>query len=387
MLANFLKLHRNYVWIAAILIAVSLRFGFALLGNNFDMESYWIVGQAVAAGENVYAATHRYNYGPIWFAIVGLVYQISTGFVMFRLLIAGVLIATDLGIARILYSKFGYVAALAFLFNPISIFITGYHSQFDNLAILFGLISVVLLNGGLNWRQRNSWFGLVMLGISLMTKHILFLFPFWLALKQKGFFNKFIAAFVPISLFALGFVPFWSTGSQGIINNVFLYRSFNNAPFWLGWMPGVIVNNVPLFALFIGTLSLLGIIWRKQELTKTLLLYLVALVLFSSSVANQYVAITVPFLAVYWRSIFLQGYSLLTFTYLMADPAAGLGWIKDTDSLWFRVLAFNFQAGLLFLGLVDTLRPQAFSTLVTRAKNWVKEEALWQWRSIYNPRD
>ena len=32
----------------------------------YDAFSYAIVGQAVSSGQNVYAATERYNYSPVW---------------------------------------------------------------------------------------------------------------------------------------------------------------------------------------------------------------------------------------------------------------------------------------------------------------------------------
>jgi len=47
---------------------------------------------------------------------------------------AGFLSLVDLGIFFVLWKKFGRPAAALFFLNPISVIITGYQSQFDNLA-------------------------------------------------------------------------------------------------------------------------------------------------------------------------------------------------------------------------------------------------------------
>jgi len=56
---------------------------------------------------------------------------------------------------------------------------------------------------------------LLVLGLSLATKHVLFAFPFWLAVKQKGLGQKVIVVLVPVLVFLSGFAPYWHEGSQG----------------------------------------------------------------------------------------------------------------------------------------------------------------------------
>lgn len=388
MLAKLFTFNPRQIFLL-VLLAIALRMLFASFGNNFDVESYWIVGKAVAAGENVYAATTRYNYGPLWSGVLGLFYSASGSFAVFRLLIAGLLSIVDVGIFALISKQFGKAPALAFLFNPISIFITGYHSQFDNLAILMGLAAIALLpkSGQLNLRQPRSWLALGTLGLSLVTKHILFVFPLWLAYKQKGIAHKLAALLVPIAIFLTSFAPWWASGSQGILQNVFLYRSFNNAPFWYGLMPGIIGNNVPAIVLFIGSMVLLGLFWRKRDLSQLYVLYLGALVLCSSSVANQYLAICVPLIAVFWRNIWLQVYTLVSFIYLLADPVAGLGLISNTNSLFFRLVAYNVQAALLFLGMIEIFHPRLIKKFVQKFWQDAWKHINWQWRSVFMPRN
>lgn len=99
---SFIK-NRKYIALGVILaLGFVLRIILSRLGHNYDLESYWIVGEIVAKGGNVYAETHRYNYGPIWFYILGVVYwftdRFGQGFDFFGLVIAMFLSLVDIGI-------------------------------------------------------------------------------------------------------------------------------------------------------------------------------------------------------------------------------------------------------------------------------------------------
>ncbi len=63
-----------------ILAGVAIRFLFMQAGYNYDFESYCVVGDLAAAGKNVYANTHRYNYGPVWFTLLGLFWKAASHF-------------------------------------------------------------------------------------------------------------------------------------------------------------------------------------------------------------------------------------------------------------------------------------------------------------------
>jgi len=176
------------------------------------VESYWIVANILHRGGNVYLETARYNYGPLWsYILYGLFLISGKEPADFRFLIAIFLTIVDGAIFLILLKTFGKRVAFLFFLNPISIIITGYHNQFDNLAMLFGFISIIIFGrdftSGINKRKTA---GLIMLGISIMTKQILFFFPLWLAVKQKGIVWKIVILFVPTVIFFSSFIPFIS---------------------------------------------------------------------------------------------------------------------------------------------------------------------------------
>lgn len=120
-----------------------------------------------------------------------------------------------------------------FFLNPVSIIITGYHNQFDTIAVLFALLSILYINEEESFSKKDI-FAILFLSLSLMTKHILFLLPVFILLTNNIPLKKRIVyAIVPPVVFLLSFAPFTiqnNAALQGIINNVFLYRSFNNAP-------------------------------------------------------------------------------------------------------------------------------------------------------------
>lgn len=365
-----------------LIVGIVARIAVSLHGYNYDVESYWLVGQIADNGGNAYAETHRYNYGPVWFGVLTTLYKATTSFpdhfVAYRISIALFLTAVDVGIALLLWKKFGKKVATLFFLNPISIIITGYHSQFDNLAILFGFASVLMLAKS-EADQKRTWAGWAMLGLSLMTKHILFALPIWLAIKQKVLWKKIAVMIVPFGLFAVSFVPFWEAGSRGIIDNVLLYRSMNNAPFWTTVAPGVLQNNLPVFLLFIASLIVAGFAVRKVGIIKTFLIYLACLVLFSSSIANQYLAILVPFISVYFN-IWLALLTIVSTLYLLIEPGAGMG-ITQLAFIPLKFVSLNIQIALLFIGMMWISPARKY---VSRLGNWVKEEIDYQLASFTN---
>lgn len=360
-----------------IFLGLFLRILLAFCGHNFDMDSYFIVGEIVSRGGNVYLETSRYNYGPIWSYILGGIYSFaklfSDPFFTFRLFITIFLTFIDLAIFFLLLKKFGKKIAFLFFLNPISIIITGYHSQFDNFAILLGLYSVLIFQRSFkNTFTRTNIFSLIVLGLSLSVKHILFLFPFWLALKQNKIKNKIFAFILPIFVFLILFVPFWEVGHEGIINNVFFYQSFSNKPFWYLFAPEFINNYIPPFLLFLGTLILLGFYFRKRSLTQTFFYYLGSVVIFSSAIANQYLAITVPFLAVNFNFLFFI-FTLVATIHLLIDLAGlNISFLKSIIPP--KIVSYNVQIFILFFGFVYLFLKKEIKTIFLKILKATKNE-------------
>ncbi|WP_428355678.1 hypothetical protein [Methyloprofundus sp.] len=171
-----------------IIVGTFFRLAVAQKGYNFDIASYRIVADIMADGGNVYAETQRYNYGPIWFYILSfldyLPFPVADPLLSLRWKVSCFLSLCDITIVILLYRWYGLKVASLFFLNPIAIIITGYHSNFDNLAILVALISVKTLDNNTQNFNYTSITALGLLGLSLSIKHVLFLFPLWLAFKN-----------------------------------------------------------------------------------------------------------------------------------------------------------------------------------------------------------
>lgn len=298
---NNIKSIRPWFFFVSV-IGISLRIILPLHGFNYDVVSFRIVADIVSAGGNVYNETFRYNYGPIWFTILHFLDMLPSFDLSsiddLHLKIAIFLTAVDFGIFIFLFKQYSLKIASLFFLNPISIIITGYHSQFDNFAVFIGLLSMALYcKGGRTMRIL----GLIGLGESLALKHILFAFPVWLAIKEKKWSGKLMVLIIPYIFFICSFLSYLPDSINGILSNVFLYRSFSNAPFWSLFAPNVLFVLLPKVFLFLTALFLLGFYWINKPPLESINLYLISLVVFSSAIANQYLAICTPSIAVLWN--------------------------------------------------------------------------------------
>lgn len=313
---NFVCLNLTII----VTVGVLLRMLVPLRGHNFDVESWRIVADIVAAGGNVYADTDRYNYGPVWFHILQVLdaapWFSGDGLTSLRWKVALFLTFVDLGILFVLVRQYSLKIGALFFLNPVSILITGYHSQFDNLAVLLGLGSVVF------YHNRRSEYALYLcavgIGLSLCVKHILFLFPLWMALKDLDIGKRLIVLLVPYGIFLASFAWYLPDGMEGIIRNVFLYRSLDNAPLWSLLFPVIWSSLIPKVVLFVAALFALGLLWRGKSPLDSINLYLISLVVFSSAVANQYLAICAPSIATMWNWAYAL-YSVVGFVFLLVD--------------------------------------------------------------------
>lgn len=333
--------------VAVVAAGVALRLLVAARGHNFDLDSFRAVAEIVVRGDNVYAHTSLYNYGPVWSWILGALRAVSgESFGLFRFLVAGFLSLVDVGIFFVLRRSFGRRAALVFLFHPVSVVISGYHGQFDNLAVLMALGAVSLL-GDDGADPRPGWrgpAGLLLLGCSLATKHVFFAFPLWLAVRQKSLRAAGVALLVPFSVFVAAFLPYWSEGHAGIVGNVLRYQSRNQEYLYRMLVPdGLALLSGRSFWLLL--LVLFAFVYRKRGTLESLLAYTAVLVAASPSTANQYLSIPVPFLATQ-VNVFSALYAIVGTWHVVVDADGlhvGYGFGRD--------LPYAALVALLFLAL------------------------------------
>lgn len=314
------RIETRWIAVAVVALGVAARMLVALRGHNFDFDSYRIVAEIVGRGGSVYAETIRYNYGPIWFHILHALDLLALGNeVAFRFLLTFLLTLVDVGIFAILWRHIGKLVAVLFLLNPISIIITGYHSQFDNLAIFLGMLALVVIDDEFERPfSRRKLAGLLLLGISLATKHILFAFPLWLAVKQKGWWQKTAVLLIPVLIFLASFLPYIAEGRDGIIQNVFLYNSWDKEYFYKLFVPWGLQMVLTSRMVWLGLLIGFGVFARRLGGLRSLLIYTAVLVAASPSITNQYLTIPVAFVSAYLNP-FTGLYTLVGTWYLLLN--------------------------------------------------------------------
>lgn len=365
------------IFIIIIIVGIFLRFIVMTLGSNYDFESYCIVGEIAGNFRNVYAETSRYNYGPIFFVIQGLLCNISKilaklGGVewqnVFRVLMVTTLTIADLGITGLIAENYSIKKAEFFFLNPVSIFITGYHNQFDNIAILLALLCMNYYNEDENVTKNDMLF-ILFFTLSLITKHIMCFIPIFILLsKNLPLKKKMLYAFVPPILFLMSFIPFALSSKeafQGIVNNVFLYRSSSNSPLLSPLYSLLKIGNGPRLYVYIAMLIIFAVLLRNEHFERILLTYTIAMVAFSSSLANQYLAIPMAALCILNSGVIYDLYCLLSVLFFTLETnGLALNWLVKEKfpttlgifSSWFVENGYIVICWLLFGYLLITMK-------------------------------
>lgn len=307
---RFAKENEMSLYSVLVAIGVLLRFIVMAVGHNYDFQSYLIVGELLHNGLDVYANTQRYNYGPLFMVFQGLFYEVSTHVLdmgtMYRVLIVAFLTSADVGIMAWLDKHYGKKVALLFFLNPVSIIITGYHNQFDNVAILLMLLAINFYNEEEKIGIKDMAFVFLM-ALSLTMKHVFAFFAAWI-LFSKGLSPKkrCLYAVMPPILFLMSFAfPILKNfqNASGILENVFLYRSMNNFPLFGKILEFINVPNSMYTVIFIAIVCVMGWIFRGKEIEERVLWYTMCMVAFSSAVGDHYLAIPMAALSVFGKKL------------------------------------------------------------------------------------
>ena len=318
------------------------------LGHNFDVESWALFSDLVRDGKNVYAETYRNPYGPIWAYLCAGAGYVQAHFlggeslVGFHRLLAGFLSLVDVAIAGLLARRYSLWIGALFLLNPVSLLITGFHTQFENLAILLALVACVLLEAKAAPRLARYGLAMGVLGFSLVVKHILIFLPLWFLFRPGASRRERALSLVPFAVFGASFLPYVrdERGLEGVIEHVLLYDSFHLD----GFFPHLVqtfaplkaielaFSRVPVFSGFkfvwFAAMMLTGFAVRDRSYSEKLLVYLVAVVVFSSAVADQYLTIPMAACAVYWRRWPVWWYAGVSTMYL-ASSASNIGMLPS----------------------------------------------------------
>ena len=259
-------------------------------GYNYDFGVWQILADGIGKGLTPWQAT-TYFYGPIWAHLLYFLKTLGnlTG-VEFRLLIVLTLTLADLTISYLIMRHKSVVFACVFFLNPISIIITGYHNQLDNLVIAIACLGLLLVpqkvDGPLT---RGDIVTLVLLWLSLSTKHLFLIFVIWMAMRQRDLKRQLTYLFVPPTLFVLSFVPFLPSSASTVEN--LAGWSAENGPLWvlLGLENGL--GPIPLTFFTVVSTAVIGWLVRRWPMSNAVFLYLVVVVITTPNSAGQYFAI------------------------------------------------------------------------------------------------
>jgi hypothetical protein len=401
---------RNIFLLAAIVASIVVKISLASLGHNWDVGSWYVVSDLVLQGKSVYAHTFRYNYGPIWAAILGclrvlckwLDFDSGEGF---HILIAGFLACIDALTSIALAIAYSYEAALVFLLVPVGWLTSGFHSQFDNVAVFAGLLAWLVIRRGETTRPRLVFSALLM-GLSLAIKHLAIFFPIWLLFRKEWvpFRSRILYAVIAYSVFLATFLPWLGDPASraGILGNVFRYNgaygssligfvvslpftSVNLFDRFFAWIPVIPAFKALWAALMVG----FGILATRRQRSSPpwndmFLCYLIAMYGLSPSTADQYTAIPLVACAVFYK--FLPSWAFWVtalFALLTSDTNVLSVFYPQTQSVligtdvrW-KVLALS-QLCILFLLLPR--RDETPNTTNSRIASGISAFSALPWR-------
>ena len=352
-------IENDSIWILAsiLIFGIFSRIWISQFGFNHDFSMWKYNLELFNNGESFYAF-EKYNYSPLWIHILHLLDSIYINLEnseeIYRLKIVIFLTIIDVLIFFCLLKNYSLKIGLIFFLNPISIFITGFHNQFDNTAVLLGFLAMLLYEK--NNKEGRIILPLILLGISLCAKHIMFFFPIWLFFKEKNLSKKLLILIVPYSIFFISFAPYLNQLNY-IIENVFLYKSQDNGPFWNMFTPYFLhayIDKKTLFSIFI---IILGFLLKNRGLLNIYLLYLLSIVIFSSAIANQYFAIPLIAIAIFWNWKYLIFTILCCIVFILDGDALNikyfsefLNWDLRSTRILYHPIIF-----ILLIGFLETL--------------------------------
>lgn len=377
---------KKYLWLLAVAIGTLARVVIARFGHNEDFYNWTWNATVLRDGNSVYSGDVPYGYGPFWMFVLQFADLIQSIFPenrkIFRLVIILTLTLADLLIAAIIARKFSQYAGLLFFLNPISIIITGYHNQFDNIAILVAVVAVLYLTLEQSLsKSRNLYLGLTLIGLSLAVKQILLFFPIWLFFRNGNCKQRAIRGAMPYVIYVACFVP-WATSIariEIIFEEVFLQRRGRSGILlnlfgadYAGTIQGSsysdLIRKIVFASWVIGILAF-GWIMRNRSLIHSLIIYLLLMVGLAPAYSQQQLILPLIALFVY-ATIELKVFYLLTLLFMIQNSDE-LGYeflfphffrLNGTIYAWLQVLLIIFALRIVFPNHPQNLKSRNLQT-------------------------
>ena len=364
MIIKSLKKNEHFklnIFIFFSLIGLILRVWVSQYGSNMDFASWQAQLDIFKSGKSFYENSN-YVYAPPWIYTLYTLDLISLPFLennyfiqnipgtFYRFKIVLFLSLIDVSIFYLLYRNYSLKIGLLYLINPISIILTGHHNAFNNYAILFGFLSVILY-GEINKEKLTlkKIFAIFLFGLSIAIKHILIFFIFWWAFKEKKIINKFAVIFIPIFVFVFSFIPFLPEDSANIINKLLYYAKHETGPFWKMFLPEILNRYLSFFTLASLLLIFLGFLLVNKKLKDSFYLYLIAITAFAPQMYTQYLIIPLIAIAVYWNFKLAIFTIITTFLFLIDGDQLSIKYLVELFNWDLRSTRIVFYPLVLIL--------------------------------------
>ncbi len=282
-----------FILLLIVLNGTIIRFimAYTYYGNS-DMLAYERDIYIILKGDNIYSETKNYNYTPIWFIILSFLKYVQMHLptaIPFHFVVKFFLSMVDLAtlVFLLLIADLKKISlptvALLFYLNPVSFLLTGYHGQFENLTVLMiviGLYAYLKLYQKPIWGTAMLWF---FASAGMIIKHNVF-YELIICLNSavKRYWLKFLMFTVSVCIFLATFLPYWSTGKEGIINNVFKYSSGS------GYGIMSLINYSWLKYPFIIGMFVFPLFMKNRDIIRQCLLGFLFFLTFTSGIAIQY---------------------------------------------------------------------------------------------------
>jgi hypothetical protein len=361
---------------AALVLRVWL--AYASPGASYDIESYRIQANAVWAGQNIYEATFRHPYPPLWMYWPAAALKLSEATALpFYFWVKVPAIVADLGIGWLLFAWPAVDLAQRrrraawYLFNPIVLIVSAMHGQFDSIAIALVVLAA-------RWQvDRKLIRSALSLSVAVALKGfpVLLLPVFLIGLTSWG--QAIMFAALTASVIVVISVPYLAVSGRRLFGIMLNYNSTSDHSY--GYVLRELrINDVavaePVWkflranARWLQGLATLGAaalsLWRTWPLEHRVAAMFAVTYVVSPGLASQQMLWILPFLILtrHWRALLV--YTLMStvalvlfygryFPEVLFMPAAWLGATIDLGRLIASGLWWSTVVGVLGVLLMN----------------------------------
>ena len=333
---------------AGFLFAAALRVGFLVsLRPNWDTNAYAGVVRTLDSGGTLYRDTSLYNYSPAWALTLRALARIAgEGAIPFHRVVGAFLLLVDAVTAWLLFRvardvfarprETAAAAALLFFANPVSVFVTGFHAQFDGVAVAFLLLAIWLEGRS---RARPPGAAAALAG-SLLFKHVAAFHPI-VFLRQRGEGRRLSLPLVllPYAVFCASFLPYWKVRGA-VLEKVFGYGSLaeDYGTAMLLRLPGV--PHWAPSALFFAAAIFAALWLRRFEPARASLFLFLVLLLFAPGIAEYYFVWPIALGSLFGGAGYAV-YTLVVSAFFLGSPdglALPLTHLPGWHGIWFATV-------------------------------------------------